>query len=120
VGAQRDGLDQVTFEDFVTGFHVTENVVVKQVGYKGQDPIGNHVPIKDGTACAAQKAGAIDNIRDAFFDRLEEGGILTGVIFKISILDDDNIPDRVLDARADSGTFAQIPGVGNDLNCRSF
>ncbi len=63
----------------------------------------------------ARKAGAVNDIRDTVEQGLEKLRVVGGIIFRIGILEQDEIACAVGNARTDGGAFSCIFGHVEDL-----
>ncbi len=69
-------------------------------------------PVRD----SAHESRSIHDVGESVLDRLEKLGVLTGIVFQISILDDDHIPVHFSEATIESGTFALVFGLKEDAD----
>src|SRR5437879_3403324 len=65
---------------------------------KVQDPMGT----------STQKAGAVHHIRFALDQRVNENGIFNGIVFQISVLNDDIVTGCLLNSAAKGGALTKI------------
>ena len=108
VGANLDALQYFLAKNFVAGFHVREFQVGGDVGEQGEEFVGDVVPEIVDALRAAEKAGAEDDIGPAVEDRLEQLGIVAGVVSEIGILDKDDFAGGFGEAAAQGGAFALV------------
>ena len=102
-------------EDLITGFHIRQNGIVEDVRHQGQRFVRHHVPEHGHTVSPTEEARAVHNIRNAFFEGLEQFRVVTRIVLKISVLDQQNITLGSEHSRTDSSAFALIFLMQNDV-----
>ena len=113
----RDGLQDLAAEDFVAGLHVGHVHVGEHVGEQSEEPVADGVPeIEDAVGRGAEEAGSVDDVGFAFEQRMEECGIVGGIVFEVGVLDDDEVSGGLLDAAAEGGALAHVLGLEQDAD----
>ena len=100
--------DDLPPKAFVAGFYIAKDGVVQDVGQQCQPFVGDHVPEIHRLARAAEKTRAIDNRRPSFLDRLEKLWVFARVVFKVSVLDDNDVAADMPEASDQRRAFALI------------
>src|ERR1700729_2275168 len=79
-------LDDLSAENFVTGFHVAEIHVGERVGKQRENPVADRVPkIKHAMRSSAEEARSVNHIGLALDERAEQLRIFGGIVFEIGI-----------------------------------
>src|SRR5204863_5893860 len=91
----------------IAGFHVGEDRVVKNVREKRKQPVSQIVREEKHTP-PAEKSRAIDDVRAALADQLDEIGKLLGRILHVGILNDHEVAGDLLEAYPQRRSFAAV------------
>src|SRR6516164_4502147 len=108
VRLQDNAVEDFPAENLVARFHVGKVQVGEQVGSHGEQLVADHVPKVQDAMRLAYETRAIDDVGLAFEDRLDQLGILGGIVFEISVLHDNDVAGGVLKTRAQGGAFALV------------
>ena len=105
--AEAHGAEDVNAEGFVGGGFVGDRAGVEDVGGGGEDFVGE--PVGELHAFeVAHEAAAVDNSGLAVDDGLEDFEVVVGVVFEVSVLDEDDVAGGFADADADGSAFAEV------------
>ena len=58
-----------------------------------------------------EKTRAVDHVGFAFDQRVQEDGILRGIVFEIGVLNDDIVTGGFLNAATECGALAHVAGL---------
>src|SRR5487761_132980 len=103
-------------ENLVTGFHVGERQVRDNVGKQRQEFISNVMPEEVNALRAAQKPRSVHNIGAAVQDRFNQLGVLSRVIFKIGVLDQENIATGLGETAPQGSAFPLIAFLKQEMH----
>jgi hypothetical protein len=110
-------LQDVATEDLVAGFHVSEVEVGEAIGNKSEQFVAEIVPEEKNTMrIATDEAGAVNDIGAFIQDGLDQFGIVIGIVFKVSILNDNDVPFSNGETSAERCTFSLVEGVMQDTD----
>ena len=73
------------------------------------------MPKEQGASRRADEPRAEANVGDPVGDRLDQARDVTGIVFKIGVLDDDDLARGPCEARAQGGALAHVPRLKDDL-----
>src|SRR5262249_46497302 len=116
VSLEFDRVEHLASKDLVTNLHVGEVQVGQHVAEKSQTDIRDVVPEVKDTMGTAMKPISKNNIGSSLEDRIEEIGIIARIVFKISILHQDDVAGCMFEAGAQGSAFSTVAVVQNDLN----
>ena len=91
-GFQADFLEHVPLEDLVAGLHVGQVEVGHHVAELGQDLVADVVPEEEDPVGPPLEAGAVNDVRPAVENGRQELGVFSGVVLKVGVLDEDDVP----------------------------
>src|SRR5262249_11950577 len=98
VAAKLDGVENLTAKDFIANFHVGEVQVRQHIAEKRERLIADVVPVIQHAMGSAMKAITEHHIGKAFEDWFEKVRIITGVVFEIRVLDQDDVAGSLLES----------------------
>ena len=117
VGADGDALEQVGAKDLVTGFHVGEVEVAEHVGNQGEALVDGGVPERqDAGLLAGHVARAEDGVGVAVEERLEQAGVLGGIVLEVGVLNERKIAGGLLDGGANGGALARVAFLAEEAD----
>src|SRR2546426_770028 len=90
IGLQIESGNQAGAKHLVAGFHVGQVQVREHVRKRRQEPVPHVVPEEQDAMSLPPESRSVDHVRLVFQDRLEETGVLPGVVLQIRVLDDDD------------------------------
>ena len=64
----------------------------------------------------SRESGAVHHVRQPRFDRLQESGIVSRVIFEICVLDQDDLSSNLRESRPQRSALAAIVWVAHDAH----
>ena len=81
---------------------------------EGEEPVGHVVPEVEDAVGAAVKSVAEHHVRLALEDGLEQDRVVARVVLEVGVLDDDDVPARLGQTRADRRALAAVDGVPDE------
>src|SRR6185369_493246 len=99
---------QLAAERLVAGLHIREVQIGKHVREERQHSVAEGMPEEQHSMRAREETRTVNDIRPSRIDRLNQDSIFSRVIFKIGVLNDDDVACSCRYARAQCGTFALI------------
>ena len=112
-------LQHLTAEDLVAALHVCEVEVGEHVREQRQEPVANGMPkVEYAVRISREKAGADDHIRAARHKRLEEALEIAGIVFKVGVLDGNEVTGRLREPRVECRPLALVHLVSEDAYLR--
>src|SRR5262245_29137351 len=111
-----DVFDHVGAEDFITGLHVREDRVVKQVGDESEHLVADEMlEVERPRHLGARKTRAVDDVGAPFENGLYQLGVFGRVIFQIGVLNNNDVASGVSQRGPERRAFTHILGVEIDL-----
>ena len=100
VALQGDALDDLAAKELVADLHVGQIQVREHIGKECQALVGYQVPEVEHAVFLADEPRAEDDVGVSFDDGLKQLGVLFGLVFKVGVLDDDDIAGGMFEAGA--------------------
>ena len=89
-------LQHIAPENFVTGFHVAEVYVGKDIREQGKKAIAHHVPeIDHAMRPTTHEARSEDDVGFSVLDWAQQVRVVPRVVLQVCVLDQDDVPGRV-------------------------
>ncbi|EAU68603.1 hypothetical protein STIAU_8807 [Stigmatella aurantiaca DW4/3-1] len=103
-----DGFQHLGAEGLVAGLHVREVQARGHVGEGGEHVVHHRVPEVEHPARRAGEAAAVDDIRLAIEDGLDDLGDVPRVVLEVRVLDDDDVPGGLGEAAPQGRALALV------------
>jgi len=104
---QRNRLYDVAAKSLVTRLHIAEVDIGKCVGKQSENPVAHRVSeVKHAMRTSGQKARPVDYVGAPFDQRFQQYSVFRWIVFKIGILDDDEIPRSFLNTAMRGGVLS--------------
>jgi hypothetical protein len=110
-----DLLDNVRTKDLIANLHVREIKIGNDVAQGRKEAIAEIVPKVKHPVRTAVEAVPENHVCLPLKKWLQERGIVSRVVFEVSILDEDNLPCNICDGSLNGTAFAEISVVEHDL-----
>src|SRR5579862_5090856 len=102
-----DALEHVGAEHFVARLHIGEVEIREHIDQQREKFIADRMPeIQHAVLIADAEARTIDYLSAAIDDRFDQFVVFLRVVFKVGVLDDDNVAGNSSEAGAKRRTFA--------------
>ena len=102
-------IEHALLDDLVACLHVGEVKIGEHVGKQREHLIAQHMPeVQHSVRLAAHEARPVHHVRLPINDRLEQFGILIGIVLHVRILDEDHVACRLTEARLKRGALAGV------------
>ena len=106
---KRDGLDHVSPEDLVAGFHVGEIQIGERVREQCKQLVADGMPkIEHAVRTASHEARPVDHVGFAFDQGFQKERVLGRIVFEVSVLNDNEVAAGFLNAAAQGCALAHV------------
>src|SRR5713101_127503 len=113
-GTQAEPLEHGHPKDLIADFHVAQVEIRHEIADRGQEAVGEEVPVVEHPVLPAVEAVAEHHVSPVLQDRTQERRIVARIVFEVGVLDQDDLAARTGEAGTEGGPLATVFLVGDD------
>jgi hypothetical protein len=114
-----DGLEHLSIERLVAGFHVGEVQIREHVRHRREETVAHVVPVvQDTVRTIRTEPASIDDIGSAVEQRGQQLAVFCRVVLEVGVLHHHEISSRLGEASPEGSAFAHVSRLLDDANSR--